>query len=265
MRQIDLEEFKQIQLEILTEVDVFCKAKGLRFSLAAGTLLGAVRHKGFIPWDDDIDLLMPRPDYDIFCHSFSHPDLEVLNLAEKDYCVELFAKVSRKGTIMEDVAFKRRLWGVNIDIFPVDGAPDAYEVHCGKVSRLREKLSWVCPFYKAIPSNKVYWFAKYLLKRVLHCCFKSSLGIKKEIEELVRSYPFTNSPKAGVIVGAYDKREKVGVHDFDDLVQMPFEGGSYPVINNYDSYLTNIYGDYMKLPPAEQRVTHHIYDSFVVD
>ncbi|MBR3076024.1 MAG: LicD family protein [Bacteroidales bacterium] len=264
MRQISLEELRQIQLEILSDVDVFCKNKGIKYSLCGGTLLGAVRHKGYIPWDDDIDLMMPREDYERFAKEYHSQDNELLDLRKSEVTVEICLKVCRRGTVMTDISFGRSLWGINIDIFPIDGAPMEYDEHCRKVLALREKLSWVCPFYKAIPSNKALWFAKYILKRLRHCCFDSSLNVKKEIEKLACCYPFSNSPKAGVILGSYGSREVVDKTVFDEITDLPFEGCQYPAIKDFHSYLSAVYGDYMQLPPLEKRVTHHLYDSFIL-
>ena len=122
-KYIDSEESKRIQLEILDGIDRFCTQRGLRYSLAYGTLIGAVRHKGFIPWDDDIDLMMPRPDYDRLRKEFQADGLYLVDLADRDDCVETFLKVCKSGTVMVDKNFGRELWGVNVDVFPVDGAP----------------------------------------------------------------------------------------------------------------------------------------------
>ena len=136
---LNQEQIKQIQLDLLSDVASFCKEREVRFSLAYGTLIGAVRHNGYIPWDDDIDLLMPRPDYDRFLETFHSEKDEVLDLSKSNVCVETFAKVCRKGTIMVDRELGRALWGVNVDIFPIDGAPEpGLEEHYTVMCRQRE-------------------------------------------------------------------------------------------------------------------------------
>lgn len=97
---INLNEQKRIQLEILDDIHMFCLQNGIRYSLAYGTLLGAIRHQGYIPWDDDIDLMMPRTDYEKFLRSYKSEKNEVLDLRNNDCTIELFSKVSRKGTLM---------------------------------------------------------------------------------------------------------------------------------------------------------------------
>jgi len=124
MRLVDLTELRTIQQEILDDVDRFCKDRGLHYSLGGGTLLGAVRHKGYIPWDDDIDINMPRTDYEAFASSFRSDQNEVIDLRYHPACREICLKVVRKGTRMVDVELGRCLWGINIDIFPIDGYPN---------------------------------------------------------------------------------------------------------------------------------------------
>ena len=101
--EISIDRVRAIQLEILASIDSFCQENGLRYALAYGTLLGAVRHKGYIPWDDDIDIMMPRPDYDVFIKSYQSEENRVIDLSQSPVCVEMFAKVSRAGTYMKDV------------------------------------------------------------------------------------------------------------------------------------------------------------------
>ena len=118
--RLTVEECKGIQLDILKSIDQFCREKQIRYSLGYGSLIGAIRHGGYIPWDDDIDLIMPRPDYDRFLSEYASEQNEVLDMETSGLCVETFAKVCRKGTLMVDRELKRSLWGVNVDIFPID-------------------------------------------------------------------------------------------------------------------------------------------------
>lgn len=260
------QKIRSIQLEILSAVDAFCRQNRLAYSLAYGTLIGAVRHKGFIPWDDDIDLLMPRPDYDRFVQTFHSDQDEVFDLSLSNVCVETFAKVCRKNTIMTDAKLGRTLWGVNVDIFPIDGAPKGgLEEHYALMCRKREWISRLCPFYKVVGKNRLGWFVKYCLKRLRYPHRGNCADIKKEINDNLRACPFEESPLAGAYFGDDDIREFMPREWFESYTELVFEGKLYPVIAHYDDYLHHLFGDYMQLPPEEQRVTPHHYEAYLLD
>lgn len=255
---------KEIQLSILHEIDLFCKDRSIRYSLAYGTLIGAVRHKGYIPWDDDIDILMPRPDYDCFLRSFHSDQCEIIDLSQSNYCVETFAKVSRKGTIMVDRAFERMLWGINVDIFPIDGAPDpGLEEHYAIMSQKREWISRLCPFYRVVGKNRYKWFVKYCLKRLRYPYRGNCADVKASINTELRAYPFNVFPLAGAYFGDDGIREFMPRKWFESFTELEFEGHYYPVISHFDDYLRRLYGDYMQLPPEDKRVSHHLYDVYL--
>lgn len=109
MREINVEELKKIQLEILDDIHRFCIQERLTYSLAYGTLLGAIRHHGYIPWDDDIDIMMPRRDYERFINLYKSNTNEILDLRRSDTTIEMFLKICRKGSIMIDTTLKRLL------------------------------------------------------------------------------------------------------------------------------------------------------------
>ena len=265
MRLLTLEQQKSIQLGILDAVDSYCRSESLSYSLCGGTMIGAVRHKGYIPWDDDIDLMMPRPDYDRFIKEFSHPDYYILNLAEKNYCVEQFVKVCRNGTVMEDILLKRHMWGVNIDIFPVDGLPLEYQPYTQHLRLLHSKVELFCPYYKVVSgTKKITWFIKYCVKRLTRLSFRSIHSLKKELDCLAHEHLPQDSPLATVVYGDF------AIHPFpSEMFQhyenVLFEGKMRLCIVDRDSYLSEVYGNYMMLPPVEKQVSHHLYDSYPLD
>ena len=263
MTPLNKDDCKKIQLAILDEIDSYCITEGLRYSLAYGTLIGAVRHKGFIPWDDDIDLLMPRPDYDRFLNSFHSELCKVWDLSHSNTCVETFAKVCRNDTVMVDRNLGRALWGVNVDIFPIDGAPDpGLADHYASMCREYEWIARLCPFYQVVTKDKSRWFIKYCLKRLRYLHLGKCVDIKTAINADLRSHCFDVSPLAGAYFGDDGIREFMPREWFESYSQWEFEGKCYPVIAHYDDYLHRLYGDYMELPPEEQRISHHLYDAY---
>ena len=264
-RLLSLEECKGIQLEILDEIDSFCLSQGLRYSLAYGTLLGAVRHKGYIPWDDDIDLIMPRPDYERFIATFMSDKNVLLDLNRSNVCIEAFVKVSRKGTLMRDIELGRELWGVNVDVFPVDGFPDDPDAHLKDLDSLNSWVPKLCLFYKVVGSGKAKWFLKYLFKRIRYSYTGTCASLKMELTRKLMEYPFICSPLAGSYLGGDGLKEIMPREWFETFTTLCFEGKVYPALLHYDDYLNHLFGDYMELPPEEDRVTHHLYDSFILE
>jgi len=261
MRKLDALESRQIQLAILDDVDQFCREQHIRYSLCGGTLLGAVRHKGYIPWDDDIDLMMPRTDYDRFLQTYASACNQVIDLSTLESCTEQFAKVSRKGTWMEDVILHRRLWGVNIDIFPIDGLPSDYSSYTDSLCRIHDSIIVHCPVYKAARKNRTYWRIRYRLKTLLKGKREDILFLKRELNMMVRNHRPEDSPLSTVIFGDF-KIFPFPTGLFYEMREMVFEGKNYKCISDTDTYLHAVYGDYMTLPPEEKRVSNHLYTSY---
>ncbi|MBQ6073414.1 MAG: LicD family protein [Bacteroidales bacterium] len=141
LKLLSPKEIQTIQLEILSTINGYCREIGLKDSLCGGTLLGAVRHKGYIPWDNDV-LMMPREDFDRFVARFKADGMTVMNLAEADDCAETFTIICKNGTVLIDRNFGQELWGVNVDLFPIDGAlDDNIEDHYRKLDAVRKNFS----------------------------------------------------------------------------------------------------------------------------
>ena len=264
-KPIDSEESKRLQLEILDGIDRYCRERGLRYSLAYGTMIGAVRHQGFIPWDDDIDLMMPRPDYDRFRKEFEAEGLYIVDLAERDDCVETFVKVCKAGTVMVDKSFGRELWGVNVDLFPIDGAPEGdIEAHYRQLDSVRQKLFQICPYYRAVKGAKrIPLFLKYCLKRLAYFYPGSFRSLKDKVVAAQKAIPYETSSTVGVYYWVEKTRTFMPKAVYEELAPVTFEGKPYLAVEHLDYYLTRIFGDYMQLPPVEKRVSHHAYDSYL--
>lgn len=266
--QIDIEELKKIQLELLSAVHNICEKENLRYSLGGGSLLGAVRHKGYIPWDDDIDIMMPRPDYDAFiayCLSHDIPYKIHSWETDKDY-VDLSAKFYDPKTVLEDENMVNgSKIGVNIDIFPIDGLGNTYKkaVKAFKSTAFKRNLLIAKQWKKFFRSKTHAWyfepfrFAFFVLSR-----FVSKRRLFKKILKKYTKIDFNSVNFAGAVGGSYREKEVLHQTVFTEYIELPFEELNFKAIKAYDTYLSSIYGDYMKLPPEEKRVSHHTFKAY---
>ncbi|MBE5805349.1 MAG: oligosaccharide repeat unit polymerase [Clostridiales bacterium] len=258
-REIQLEE-----LEILKNVVRYLEDNNLKYSLCAGTLLGAVRHNGFIPWDDDIDIFMPREDYDKFIKICNDKEINkdyVLETIERNNSKYPFAKIVNKKIIIESKSSEDiNLW---IDIFPIDGYSEDYKEAVMQSKKIefckgliylnntaiidifKERKSW---------KNKIL---KIILKPI--ALIIPIQIVSKKMIKICKKYKYSESKFVGGYIWGYGICERLEKESFIlRTIKMNFEGINFNVPEGYDLYLKSIYGDYMKLPPEEKRITHNI-------
>jgi lipopolysaccharide cholinephosphotransferase len=239
----------------LDKVDELCRQNEIRYSLGGGTLLGAIRHKGYIPWDDDVDIMMPRPDYEkflnLFLDGFGH--MKIQHYKNSKYCLKPFAKVYDDRTVLKE---RFQECGVYIDVFPIDGLPEEtslipfIEEYQYQLSRLHRSTS-------TFKFNHNLWVGlKEVCKRVID---PPRRVVVENFEKFITQFPFESSVYAGAITGRYAEKEHMEADVFKTYIDVPFEGRTYKSIANYDAYLKKHYGDYMKLPPKEQQISNHDY------
>lgn len=258
MRKIDIDELKRLQLDILVDVADYCDKNGIRYFLSGGTMLGAVRHKGFIPWDDDIDIQMPRPDYNRFIHEYSHPYYEVCSWdLDKDFLCT-YTKVSDRRTILSENTNLGRKIGVNIDVFPVDGLPKEEKEIDRTVSKM--KTLWglvVCATVLDISNRSAIKKIEITLMRAFYKIFPLQSYFTGMAIRNAQKYPFDNSDKVATLVWGYGKREVISHSTASEYILTEFETYRFCIPKDYEDYLSHIYGDYMKLPPESDRVYKH--------
>lgn len=258
MCEIRIEEAKKMQLEILKEVASFCDKNNLRYFIYYGTYLGAVRHKGFIPWDDDIDICMPRPDYDSFIESFQHEYYSVFSWKKENLCLCPFGKVIDIRTELKENGDWGEPMGVNIDIFPVDGLPTDDRKRKKWINRMR--LCWGMQVAASVGDYSRRPLAHRIEIALIKTFYKiipiqhylAGLTIKR-----AKKYSFDESEYVAVVVWGYGMREVVHRDSIIPLRKIQFEDNEFWAPAT-DECLKHAYGDYMQLPPEEKRVYRHL-------
>ena len=263
LKKIDAQELKIILADLLYQVDLFCKKNNISYFLDAGTLIGAIRHKGFIPWDDDIDICMPRPDYNRFLEiTKDKPINEYIKIYYEEDSLFPYIKICDTRTLLIEYPDTLRTeLSVYIDVFPKDGLPDNPKKaarHCAKVK-----------FY-----NNCYWFNKYsvrvwkksknvikkMIAYIMYPLVKDKLYPLKKSLKLAQKYPYEKSRYVATVL-AGGMANRVGKECFSKSIAVEFEGRSYSAPIGYDKYLRKLFskindGDYMIWPPEDLRVAH---------
>ena len=242
-RKLSLREVQEIELNILKEFKNKCDQWGLKYFITFGTLIGAIRHQGFIPWDDDIDVLMPYEDYRKFVELYEdNDDFELLDWTKNDDYSIRYAKLTKKDTLIfhGDGMFM----GVYIDIFPLAGYPETQD-------EIEEK----CRVYKELDNE---WRKYFLRKEMgLEC-----EDCRKKVMDQKCQYSFYNSKIVGDVEFFYNKPLVVPKDHFSHGIEKEFEKEKFMVPVGYDEYLKAIYGDYITPPPPEERLFHG-YPSYI--
>lgn len=255
-----LRQLQMVQLELLVEVDRICKKCGIKYNIIAGTLLGAIRHGGYIPWDDDADVALLRPEYEKF-RKACKTELDKTRFIFQDHRNTKgyrwgYGKLRRKNTLFlrEHQEHMPYMQGVCIDVFPLDGVPDNYilrsmknfECFCvrkilwARVGKVAEKNFWKRQLYKGldrIPEEVIFRYYHGMIHRA---------NLKKARMVRILMFPTPNE-EWGYYRNWYENSE--------DTV---FEGKVFQGIKDYDSYLSFKFGDYMELPPVEKRKVHPV-------
>lgn len=258
-----LQEVQKVSLDILKDVHAFCESHNIRYSLAYGTLIGAIRHKGFVPWDDDIDIVMPRPDFERFCYEYqSGNGYKLYKPGDMGYFM-VFARVCDNVDTQVKTIYP---WsceptGVWIDILPLDGVPDDKEEFLEHVKRIRKVGKIVNRlrtgrFLKLKDTNSVKNLFLCIVKRILYSKYDIKEQLKKHMM-LLNRYKYENASFCGQLtVMDYPEKEHNPKENFNYYIKMSFCGLDFCVMNGYDDILKRYYGDYMQLPPKEQQIVH---------
>ncbi len=260
------EEIREELLALLVAFDGFAKSNDIRYSLAYGTLLGAVRHAGFIPWDDDVDVIVPRPDYEkLVAYARSGGAVGGYRFVghEVDGFPMPFLKLVNPRIRVRDCATKDRirldLW---IDVFPLDGCSSDPEKF-----KARDREASLCKACVKTANYRFWGAGKGRLNRIgkmLAMPFVELMGLgaraERRLLELAAVKPDFDEADyvCNVVWGIYGLGERFRKDFFEDMIEVVFENHAFPALSGWDAYLTQIYGDYMTLPPKEKRTAHGI-------
>lgn len=268
MEQIVLEKIHKYELEIAKEIKRICENNNIKYFLTAGTTLGAVRHGGFIPWDDDMDFGMLRSDYEKFvtvCGQELGKNFWLQTWDTDENFPFSYAKIRLKGThLIEDFSAESKYVdneqnGLFVDIFPYDSAPDnkiARKIQGVKYYILK-RILWIKKGYgKNMKSNKKQALKYYAF--VAFSKFFSYKMVKNRYKKILTKYNSETTLKI-VTDGSYKySKETIDRSLADNLEPIQFEGENFLTYKDTHKYLTHFYGNYMELPPVEKRDGHSV-------
>ena len=269
MREMTLQEVQKVSLDILKDVHEFCESHHIRYSLAYGTLIGAIRHKGFIPWDDDVDIVIPRPDFERFCKEYKSLCGYKLYAPDNTNSFLTYARVcdnehTRVKTTCPWTTTPTGLW---IDVFPIDGLPSD-EVEFLEIVKKTRSIQKIVDglrsgrYYKLSDTINVRNFFGCLLRRLLYRKNDIHVLLDQHIH-LIKKIEYESAEYCGQLtVMDYPEKEHNPKEDFVDFVKVPFEGSDFYVMMGYDNVLKRYYGNYMQLPPKEKQVPPQSYIKF---
>ncbi len=267
MKELELNELKDVALGTLRFFDNFCKENHIKYYLAYGTLLGAIRYKKFIPWDDDVDVLVPRPDYERLLKLYQNNDNDRYKFFafenDERFCFP-FAKLCDMTTRKIEVLPTKGLeLGVDVDIFPLDAWDVDYEEAKKEAKRINKNMFWLNASKLSVPpaKNPLKWIAWAGTIAV-----GKMFGSKHFVKNIIRKSK-TPPLEGAKYVGSkswcvYGAKGIIPAEAFADTVYVEFEGQMFPAPAGYDTYLTCLYGDYLPEPPIEKQKTHHTFKAY---
>lgn len=241
-RELTIAEVKKSQLGILQKLHNVCCENNLRYYICGGTLIGAVRHKGYIPWDDDVDVVMPIKDIIKLSEILKNDkDFSFISFADDLEYFDICSLMVDNSTICDFNGFMQLSSGVSIDVFPFTGVPDG-----------EKELSVYLETMRNLDMDK--WNKLYDIKECKN-------ALKKQVDYML-SFDYDSHNTIGNVLGRYFVKDIFPRAYFDETVPMEFEGLELTAPKEWHNYLTKLYGDYMQLPPKEKQVAVHYYKAY---
>lgn len=269
MKKLTTQELQSISIEILKQVTDLCEELHLRYALIYGTLIGAVRHHGYIPWDDDVDIMMPRPDYDkllLYLSSHKLPNLTLFNRQTCPSYPYMISRISDDRYILEMENEESVGMGVFIDIYPYDGLGKTKE-EAKEFGLKGDRLSSLC--YQSTRKHfAIETTTSTVRKLIKYPVFLVSKLIGKDffqnkLDKLARVKDYEESEYIGCVIWlSWGEKDIFPRKWFDETIMMPFDKYQFRVPKYYDEVLRHEYGDYMQLPPEKDRIGHHYFKAY---
>ena len=262
-KPLSIEEIKKCELNVLLAFADFCSKNNLKYYLAYGTLLGAVRHKGFIPWDDDIDLVMPRADYNRFIELTGYnpiaPEIEtrIYRDCRLPNIYPYVKVIDMKTIVYEKGKSKKNISGIWIDVFPLDGFPEKQE-DADALYAAYKKLRNI----HDLSVTNTFYIRQSFIKKVVKAFFVPFIklyGTKRlcrKIDLLAQTYSYDKCKAVADFTWADNSSSFILKEELEPAAEVEFEGHLFKAPGNYKAYLTRVYGDYMQLPPESERIPH---------
>lgn len=266
MKKIQIDELRELQMQILDYVDAFCRKNDIKYTISGGTLLGAVRHGGYIPWDDDMDIQMQRNEYIRFTKLWNerkkeHP-FEFISIESGNSMGYPFGKIHNPKTSLFYNGLKRT--GVYIDVFPVDRVADMndFESRHRQVQQLYHKQYNIFAWQQVKNSRaKINTMRSllYYIKSFFLGAFRSREKLAVQINQIAQQKSMEDCPYLFEMIAGAICKQPFPKSVFGSYQDIKFENRTYMSVKDYDTYLTATFGDYLTLPPEEKRVSSHGY------
>lgn len=261
-------EWNATILDILKAFMKICKDNGLTYYCCAGTAIGAVRHHGIIPWDDDIDVIMPRPDYDRLLEIAKTVDFgkyEIITPYDDETYPLYFSKISNRNTTLIEDRQIPCVIGLYVDIFPLDATDD----DVAKAKRLKDRYTKIINRLNAVSTHNTFGeylsllkkkeeWGRFAIKTLAFFC-RSALRrhLIRQMDRLSHLYNYDKAKNVQVYTGSYGHREVFPKSWLGKGKEFPFEDTTVLLPECYDEYLRHFFNDYMQFPPVEQRIEKH--------
>lgn len=263
MKEIQIEELRDLQMQILDYVDAFCRKHAIKYTISGGTLLGAVRHGGYIPWDDDLDIQMLRAEYNRFTELWNmennHGYFELVSIESGNNMGYPFGKVHDTRTTTFIGQLERT--GVFVDVFPVDNVIDDADFK-RRHTRIKKMYKNRSIALSILSISSAHLSLKQRIKRFLMMSYKSYEEIAIDINNLAKKYYKEQTEYVFEMISGMQCKRIIAKEVFSSYIDFRFEDRTFMAVKDYDTYLERTFGNYMQLPPIENRKSVHLFKAY---